>query len=320
MSKTKSKTIHIKASVSLRLDSEACISEIYGQGCNYRTKFGVSNLIVLIGASVEMNNKAYNFICRYENEARTDNIRAYNGIDMESSDNQRDLFKLLENEDFHKNKVFFNEKRVKSLSEVQVKLMALAQNEAIAFFEENIVNILNFDDIQEKVIDEFKKYTDFHLFDDKKIEEIIYEECENIIKDEYYHTIDDEDDNDVSITVTENGVFFDLVNKALEIAEEEYLEMGETDLNDEELLENLENIDLIFINIYERALQEATSQSNKSIYVAFHSILYKLLYNEDTTVNVWHIEQNELSQNKKTAKQLCYRAAQNLIASYLANK
>lgn len=241
-----SKTIHIKASISERLDDDASISEVYGQGlrtlnsfvnsckgCNYRTKFGVSGLIVLIDTSVEMNNNAnyyfekekslHHFTCQYESERRTDNIRAYNGVDMESSEygNQRDLFKLLEGEDFHNNEVFFNDIKVKSLSEVQEKLIVLAENEAVAFFEENIVDVLNFDDIQEKVIDEFKKYTDFHLFDDKKVEELIYEECEEIIKNAYFNTINSEDD--IDFQVSDNHVFYDLVNKALEIVKEEYL-------------------------------------------------------------------------------------------------
>lgn len=225
------RTIHIQSSSIEVFDKYASIDEIYGQNCSYRTKFGVSGLSVLIDVSVKTNNHAKYYFereeqsllfhCRYSNVNREDNTRVYKGFDMDDSyfGEQKELFKWLKNVDFHSDKVYFNDIQVKSLDEVKEKLIVLAENKAVDYFKENIVDILTFDDIQEKIIDEFKKYKQIHLLNENQIRQIIDEECQNIIKNEYCKTIDD--GNDISIDVTENDVFFDLVNKALKVAKEE---------------------------------------------------------------------------------------------------
>lgn len=312
-------TVKITASVSETIKDYASIVEVFGQGCNYRTKFGVSGLIVLISAEVEMNDETHLFDCQYETEDRNDSIRAYNGVDMQSSydyGEQSELFAMIEEIDFSSTQVFINDTQINDVEALQKYLVDLAKDECLEFFLENIVDILDYEDIQEKIIKEFKKYENYHLFDDNQIQELIYEECYNALKGEYFNIVDT---NQFDCAVSDNEVFYDLVRQAQDIAEEKYLEMGETGLSDEELLENLD-IDLVFINIFERALEDVDVLNTKKIYISFYAQLYKLLHNTNTEVNVWHVEQNEMKTNleRKSAKELCYLATINLINDFKA--
>lgn len=64
------------------IDEFATIVDVYGQGCNYPTKQGVENFRVdfSVTAIKEGNEKSFNVV--YSTMERTDNIMAYNGLDM----------------------------------------------------------------------------------------------------------------------------------------------------------------------------------------------------------------------------------------------
>jgi len=79
------------------------VVDIYGQGCNYPTKKGVDGFQV--DFDIEVTNDTYKtkeFHITYQNDERTDNITAYNGIEMSTgarfgcdADESRLVFKFL---------------------------------------------------------------------------------------------------------------------------------------------------------------------------------------------------------------------------------
>jgi hypothetical protein len=60
----------------------AKIAEVYGQGCNYVTKLGIDGFQV--DFLVKINEEKFNI--SFQTIERTDNIRAYNGVEMALSD------------------------------------------------------------------------------------------------------------------------------------------------------------------------------------------------------------------------------------------
>lgn len=312
--------VKITTSVNEIYDDDAYITEVFGQGCNYRTKFGVNCFIVTLDVKVSssMDDKIHNFTCQYESEDRFNNIKAYNGVDMESSDygEQGKLFEFLENIDFKDTKLFLDnngiETEINDLYEVKKHLIHQAEQECLTFFEKHLSDILEYDDIQNSILSEFKKYDDYHLFSDDEIQYVIYQETKNILKSEFMQVVD----GNLKSIEYDNSEYHSLISKAEDIAEERYNEMGEINLTDEELLENLDDIDLVFINIYQRAIEDVTEENNKNIYISFVEKLNKLLNPEsETIVNIWHVEQNDLKPiaERDSIKKLCYAKTHDLI-------
>lgn len=85
------KKVNISLAAEL-FDDYSEVVPVFGQGCNYITGYGVENMTIFIEACVEIDDdekdeiEEKTFECQYESMARTCNIRAYNGIDLISSD------------------------------------------------------------------------------------------------------------------------------------------------------------------------------------------------------------------------------------------
>lgn len=64
----------------------ACVVEIYGQGCNYPTKTGVDGFQVDFDIEVEIDGGTEEFHVVYQSEDRSDNMYGYSRFGMETAD------------------------------------------------------------------------------------------------------------------------------------------------------------------------------------------------------------------------------------------
>lgn len=329
----------IQIKTAENFDDFAALTPIYGQGCNYPTKYGVDgfqvNYTVLANNGIE--SKEFEIVA--QNLDRSDNIMGYNGVEMTSANgygcDADETGKLLD---------FLQENDEISYDEAQAMVDVIfedAKERCKGWYNKNIAGLLllaeelesereleseceNGDvlvtshSIKQKILAEFRRYNRVELFDREQVELIIFNECETALKAEIKG-----DDVDYEFSVSDNPYGYEnIVDEAMAIVEQAYQNMGETGLSDEELRANLDDDDLVFVNIFERAMQKtkdgrsigATIPSNEAVYTAFYSELWRLTRNEDTDVNVWHIEQNDLKplEQRESIKELCYSQVANL--------
>lgn len=307
-------------------DDFAQMTPIYGQGCNYATGYGVDGLQIDYDVSIFNGQEIKDFHLVMQTLDRSNGMMAYNGVEMSPAGGHG------VDED-QTNKAYDFLTQVDADADSVLSLITKdAEMRCRDWFNSNIALLLNpmyarGDDEQQDdlslvpvILGEFKQYADIALLDEEQVADIILHECDSVL-DGYIKL----EDGDYTFSVSDNvDGYENLVNMALELSNQAYDEMGnngDIDLTDEEIKDNLHNHDLVFVNIFERALRKTEGMNlpyqatDKQIYAAFYAELWKLVHGGEVSVNTWHIEQNERKSYDERAsiKQLCYAQVANII-------
>lgn len=295
----------------------------YGQGCNYPTGYAVDGFQVDYDVLIDNGIEQKTFHLVMQSMERTDGIMAYNGVEMTparaygvDNDETNEAYDFIEEND---NLVADDMLRV---------IYDDAESRCRDWFNEHIADLLtpfysNNDEekqddlsLADNILKQVETYGDLFLMGKEQVESVILFLCEQALKDHI------KGDFDYSFSVSDNPTGYEnLVDRAMALVDEDFNSKGEVGLSDEELLANLDDEDLVFVNLYDRAL-EATKDMNapyqatdEQIYVSFYSQLWRLVHGTDITVNVWHVEQNNLKpvDERESIKQLCDSQVANII-------
>lgn len=310
-------------------DDFAHMTPIYGQGCNYVTRYGVNgfqvNHDVLIDNGIEQ--KAFHLVT--QSLDRSDNIQGYNGVEMAFANGYG-----VDDDESGKAFDFLQQNEAISFDEAMLLLETVIEGDANLcrnWYNNHLADLISpmyaqADDEQQddlslapKIIADFKGYDNLALFDEREVKELMGELCQRYLKDEYVG----DDNYSFSVSDNPNG-YENLVDTAMALVEEAYNDMGERGLSDDELLERITDTDLVFVNIFDRATTATDGvnapyvATDTQVYMAFYGQLHELLFGTRPSINVAHIEQNELQgYARKSVKYLCYVQVDNLINDYI---